>query len=101
MTHFGVSVVGYALVVPLAHLLSVVNDQRQRSCVAFITTLLVCPARLPYPSLAIVRTGSSVGLSGMFIPLHRYFLLAIAGHAELTFGVGKERRTDLLLFLLA
>jgi hypothetical protein len=99
-THLAVNVVGYALVVPLAYLLSVVNGQRRRFRITFVSVLLVCPVVLSYLNLAIVRTGGSVGFSGVLMALYGYLPLAIALHAETTFGIGRERRTAPLLFFL-
>jgi len=99
-THLTVNIVGYALVVPLAYLLSVVNGQRQRFRVAFVSILLVCPALLSYLNLAIVRAGGSVGFSGVLMALYGYLPVAIARHAESTFGIGRERRTAPLLFFI-
>jgi hypothetical protein len=97
-THLAVNLVGYVLVVPLAYLLSVVNGQRRRFRVSFVSILLVCPALLSYLNLAIVRAGGSVGFSGVLLALYGYLPLAIARHAESTFGIGRERRTAPLLF---
>lgn len=99
-THLAVNVVGYALVVPLAYLLSVVNGQRRRFRVTFVSILLVCPAVLSYLNLAIVRAGGSVGFSGVLMALYGYLPLAIAAHAEETFGISTEQRSAPLLFFV-
>ena len=94
------NVVGYALVVPLACLLSVVNGQRRWFRVAFVTILSVCPMLLSYLNLAIVCVGGSAGFSGVLMALYGYLPLAIARHAESTFGARRERRTASLLFFV-
>src|SRR6056297_484556 len=41
--HLAVNLVGYALVVPVAYLLSAVNDERWRFRVAFVSLVVACP----------------------------------------------------------
>ena len=58
-----VNIIGYALVVPRACLLSVANGQRRRFRVALVTILLVCLALLAYlsrePSARVGSSGAS------------------------------------------
>ncbi|MDS0280659.1 hypothetical protein [Haloarcula onubensis] len=96
--HLAVNLVGYALVVPVAYLLSAVNGERWRFRVAFVSLLLVCPVVLPYLNLAIVRSSASAGFSGVLLALYGYLPLALATHAEGQFGIGNRRTTAPLLF---
>jgi len=98
--HLAVNLVGYALVVPVAYLLSAVNGERWRFRVAFVSLVCACPVVLSYLNLAIVRTGGSAGFSGVLLALYGYLPLALATHAEKRFGIGQRRTTAPLLFFV-
>ncbi|WP_324663590.1 hypothetical protein [Haloarcula sediminis] len=98
--HLAVNLLGYALVVPVAYLLSVVNGERWRFRVVFVSLLAVCPVVLSYLNLALVRAGGSAGFSGVLLALYGYLPLALATHAETQFGIGRRRTTAPLLFFL-
>lgn len=98
--HLAVNLLGYALVVPVAYLLSAVNGERRRFRVTFVSLLVVCPVVLSYLNLALVRAGGSVGFSGVLLALYGYLPLALATHAETQFGIGQRRTTAPLLFFL-
>ena len=99
-THLAVNLLVYALVIPVAYLLSVATDHRRRFRVAFVSLVIACPVLLSYLNLAIVRSGGSVGFSGVLMALYGYLPLAIAGHAERELDLGAERTTAPLLFFL-
>lgn len=98
--HLTVNLVGYALVVPVAYLLSVANDERWRFHVVFVSLLVVCPVVLSYLNLAIVRSAASAGFSGVLLALYGYLPLALATHVEGQFGIGRRRTTAPLLFFI-
>ncbi|WP_277539959.1 hypothetical protein [Haloarcula laminariae] len=98
--HLAVNLAGYALVVPVAYLLSVANGERRRFRVAFVSLLVACPPLLSYLNLAIVRTGGSAGFSGVLLALYGYLPLALATHAERQFDIGRRRTTAPLLFFV-
>ncbi|WP_276270685.1 hypothetical protein [Haloarcula litorea] len=99
-THLAVNLAVYALVVPVAYLLSVLSGHRRRFRVVFVSLLVVCPLVLPYLNLAIARGGTSVGFSGVLLALYGYLPLALATHAEAAFGIGRHRQTAPLLFFV-
>jgi len=98
--HLTVNLVGYALVVPVAYLLSVVNGERWRFRVAFASLLVVCPVVLSYLNLTIVRSAGSAGFSGVLLALYGYLPLALATHVEAQFDIGRRRTTAPLLFFV-
>ena len=98
--HLAVNLVGYALVVPVAYLLSAVNDERWRFRVAFVSLVVACPVVLSYLNLSLVRAGGSAGFSGVLLALYGYLPLALATHAERRFGIGQRRTTAPLLFFV-
>lgn len=99
-THLAVNLLTYALVIPVGYLLSVATDNRRRFRVTFVSLVIACPVLLSYLNLAIVRSGGSVGFSGILMALYGYLPLAIAGHAERKLDLGAERTTAPLLFFV-
>jgi len=100
LRHLAVNLVGYALVVPVAYLLSVANGERDRFRIAFVSLVLVCPIVLSYLNLTIIRGAGSAGFSGVLMALYGYLPLALASHAEEQFELGKRRTTGPLLFFV-
>ena len=98
--HLAVNLVGYALVVPIAYLLSVVTGTRRQFRVVFVSLTLTCPVLLAYLNLTIIRQSGSVGFSGLLLTLYGYLPLLIARHLEQQFDIGPQRQTAPLLFFL-
>lgn len=98
--HLAVNLLAYTLVTPVAYLLSVAAGHRRRFRISFVSLVLACPILLSYLNLAIVRSGGSVGFSGVLMALYGYLPLAIAGHAERELDLGVERTTAPLLFFI-
>jgi len=100
MDHLAVNLLGYALVVPIAYLLSVVTGVRRQFRVVFVSLTLSCPVLLAYLNLTIVRQSGSVGFSGLLLALYGYLPLLIARHLEAEFDIGPRQKTAPLLFFV-
>lgn len=96
--HLAVNLLGYALVVPVAYLLSLATGSQRQFRVVFVSLLLTCPVLLAYLNLTIVRQSGSVGFSGLLLSLYGYLPLLIARHVDQQFDLGTERTTAPLLF---
>jgi len=96
--HLAVNLLGYALVVPVAYLLSLTTGSQRQFRVVFVSLLLTCPVLLAYLNLTIVRQSASVGFSGLLLTLYGYLPLLLARHLDQEFDVGTERTTAPLLF---
>lgn len=96
--HLGTNLAVYALVVPVAYLLSVLSGQRRRFRVVFVSLVLACPLTLSYLNLAIVRQSVGVGFSGVLMAFYGYLPLALAAYLDRQFDIGPERQTGPLLF---
>jgi hypothetical protein len=97
--HLLLNLAGYGLVVPIAYLLSVLSDRRNRFLVAFISILLAFPIVLSYLNLTIVRDSASVGFSGVLLALYGYLPQALGDHVERHFDIGASRDLAPLFFL--
>jgi hypothetical protein len=98
--HLVLNLVGYALVVPIAYLLSVLSGHRTRFLVAFASMLLAFPLVLPYMNLTIVRDSASVGFSGVLLAFYGYLPMTLADHVETHFDIGSSRNLAPLFFML-
>jgi hypothetical protein len=98
--HLLVNLAGYALVVPIAYLLSLLSGHRRRFRVVLVSLVLACPALLSYLNLAVARDGVSVGFSGPLMALYGYLPLALAEYLEARFGIGPSRESAPVLFFL-
>lgn len=83
---------GYLLVVVVAYLLALSNDNRLRFYTAFAVILLVFPVPLSYLNLAVPRPGVGFGFSGLNMALFGFMLVEFAAYldAHFTTGFGVE-----------
>lgn len=100
LTHLGMNLIGYALVVPYGYLMSVSNGRRNMFFVAFLTFVLAFPIALSYMNLVMIRSGASAGFSGLLLAFYGYLPLAIAEHLETRFDIGHARDSAPMLFCL-
>lgn len=96
--HLAFNLLGYALVVPTAYLLSAINKRHGRFRVVLVSLSLTCPVLLSYLNLAIARDGVGFGFSGVLMALYGYLPLALADHLETQFDIGEIRTVAPLLF---
>ncbi|PSP95516.1 hypothetical protein BRC91_02340 [Halobacteriales archaeon QS_4_62_28] len=99
--HLAVNVLGYAVVVAAAYLLSVASGRRQRFFVAFVTFVFVLPVLLSYLNLAVVRPTAGLGFSGIVMAFVGYLPLALADYLEERVDVGPSETLAPMFFFLS
>lgn len=97
--HLLVNVGLYALVAPVTLALSVAAGRRHRFHAVFVTFVLAFPVVLSYLNLAIPRSASALGFSGVVMAFAGYLPFALAAYLETRFDVGPATQLAPALFL--
>jgi len=95
--HLLVNVGLYALVAPVGLALSVAAGRRRRFRTIFATFVLAFPAVLSYLNLAVPRSASALGFSGVVMAFAGYLPFVLATYLETRFDIGPT--TQLAPFL--
>lgn len=99
-SHLLINLIGYALVVPLAYVLSVVSGYRHRFWVVFVSLLVASPIVLSYLNLTIVRRTATVGFSGVLLALYGYLPVAMASYADERLDLDVQQTVAPLVFFV-
>jgi hypothetical protein len=99
LVHFSANVVLYGLLAATALALGVASGRRRRFYTVFLTFVLAFPGVLSYLNLAIPRSATTFGFSGVAMAFAGYLPLALADYLETRFGIGPATQLAPALFL--
>ncbi|WP_262342903.1 hypothetical protein [Haloplanus rubicundus] len=97
--HLLVNVVLYALLAATSLALDLASGHRRRFYTAFPTFVLVFPVVLSYLNLAVPRSATTLGFSGVAMAFVGYLPLALADYLDARFGIGPATQLAPALFL--
>jgi len=98
--HLLVNVLGYLVIIPMAYVLSVASGRRTRFFTVFGTFLVVLPPALSYLNLAVPRSGSALGFSGVVLAFVGYLAYAIADYLCAALRLGPVVSLSPVIFFL-
>ena len=98
-THLLVNVVLYVVLAATSLALALASGHRRRFYTAFLTFVLVFPVVLSYLNLAIPRSATTLGFSGVAMAFAGYLPLALADYLDARFGIGPATQLGPALFL--
>ena len=96
--HLLSNLAGYALVVPVVYLLSVLGGTRSRFYVVFTVFLVVFPFVLSGLNLAVARPGYTVGFSGVIMAFLGFLPVALSSYLSTHFEVDSPLDLSAALF---
>lgn len=99
--HLSANVVLYGLLAATALALGVASGRRRRFYTVFLTFVLAFPGVLSYLNLAIPRSATTFGFSGVAMAFAGYLPLALAEYAEFQFDIGPRTAVAPLLAFLS
>lgn len=97
--HLSTNVVLYGLLAATALALGVASGRRRRFYTVFLTFVLAFPGVLSYLNLAIPRSATTFGFSGVAMAFAGYLPIALADYLETRFGIGPATQLAPALFL--
>jgi len=97
--HLLVNVVLYVLLAATSLALDLASGHRRRFYTAFPTFVLVFPAVLAYLNLAVPRSATTLGFSGVAMAFAGYLPLALADYLDARFDIGPATQLAPVLFL--
>jgi len=98
-THLLVNVVLYVVLAATSLVLDLASGHRRRFYTAFPTFILAFPAVLAYLNLAVPRSATTLGFSGVAMAFAGYLPLALADYLDVRFDIGPATQLAPALFL--